>query len=68
MLLKTFVMGGPLLHCFWTLCSNFCVKRGGGGGGGGGARGGGGGGGARGGLDTWWALDTYTMVPVHASL
>ena len=47
MLLKTFVMGGPLLHYFWTLCSNFLVKRGVGGGGGGGA------------LDTWWALDTY---------
>ena len=28
MLLKMFVMGGPLLHCFWTLCSNFHVKRG----------------------------------------
>ena len=28
MLLKTFVMGEPLLHCFWTLCSNFRVKRG----------------------------------------
>ena len=50
MLLKMFVMGGPLLHCFWTLCSNFHVKRGGGGGGGGWA------------LDTWWAPDTYTTV------
>ena len=28
MLLNTFVMGGPLLHCFSTLCSNFRVKRG----------------------------------------
>ena len=26
MLLKPFVMGGPLLHCLWILCSNFCVK------------------------------------------
>ena len=30
MLLKTLVMGGPLIHCFWTLCSNFYVKWGGG--------------------------------------
>ena len=28
MLLKTFVMGGPLLHYFWALYSNFRVKRG----------------------------------------
>ena len=32
MLLKAFVVGGPLLYWFWTLCSNFRVKGGGGGG------------------------------------